>query len=173
MFPTAVAGDDDRAAISFIGTRTAGNYQDIDNFDGTWQLYTAYTYDGGASWVTVNDTGSDPVQRGSICTGGTTCGDDRNLLDFIGSTIDNHGRVEVAFADGCTGECVTGGTNNRDAYATIARQTAGLTLYSAFDPQPNLQIRNVRARENAERRPDRDRLARQRGRRGRVEGRAR
>jgi len=143
VFPTAVAGDDNRAAISFLGTTTAGNYQDTANFHGVWHLYTAFTYDGGASWVTVDDTPNDPVQRGSICTGGTTCGNDRNLLDFIGSTIDNHGRVEVAYADGCTGACVTGTTNNFDAYATIARQSAGLTLYGTYDPAANLTISSL------------------------------
>jgi hypothetical protein len=143
VFPTAVAGDDNRAAISFIGTTTPGNYQDTANFHGVWHLYTAFTYDGGASWVTVDDTPTDPVQRGSICTAGTTCGSDRNLLDFIGSTIDNHGRVEVAFADGCTGACVTGTTNNFDALATISRQSSGLTLYSAYDPAANLTVSNL------------------------------
>ena len=134
VFPTAVAGDDDRAAVSFLGTTTAGNYQDSANFTGVWHLYTAFTYDGGQSWVTVDDTPSDPVQVGSICTAGTTCGNDRNLLDFIGSTIDSHGRVEVAYADGCTGACATGGANNHDAYASIARQYGGLTLLSTYDP---------------------------------------
>ena len=145
VFPTVVAGDDDRAAMSFLGTTTGGNYQDSANFTGVWHLYTAFTYDGGQSWVTVDDTPTDPVQVGSICTAGTTCGNDRNLLDFIGSTIDSQGRVEVAYADGCTGACVTGGANNHDAYATIARQSGGLTLYSAYDPLPNLTVTNVSA----------------------------
>lgn len=143
VFPTVVAGDDNRAAMSFLGTTTAGNYQDAANFNGVWHLYTAYTYDGGQSWVTVDDTPTDPVQIGSICTAGTTCGSDRNLLDFIGSTIDSHGRVEVAYADGCTGTCPTTGINNFDAYASIARQTGGLTLFSAYDPLPNLAVTNV------------------------------
>ncbi|MEP7020275.1 MAG: CARDB domain-containing protein [Pseudonocardiales bacterium] len=145
VFPTAVAGDDSRAAVSFLGTTTAGNYQDSANFTGVWHLYTAFTYDGGQSWVTIDDTPTDPVQIGSICTAGTTCGADRNLLDFIGSTIDSSGRVEVAYADGCTGTCTTGGANNHDAYATIARQYDGLTLFSANDPLPNLTITRVSA----------------------------
>jgi len=140
VFPTAVAGDDNRAAVSFIGTTTAGNYQDAANFHGIWHLYTAFTYDGGASWTTVDDTPTDPVQIGSICTGGTTCGNDRNLLDFIGSTIDKQGRVEVGYADGCTGSCVTSGVNNFDAYATIARQYAGATMFAANDPTANLTV---------------------------------
>ncbi|MDQ1740822.1 MAG: hypothetical protein QOE53_2474 [Pseudonocardiales bacterium] len=145
VFPTAVAGDDNRAAVSFIGTTTPGNYQDAANVHGVWHLYTAFTYDGGATWTTVDDTPTDPVQIGSICTGGTTCGNDRNLLDFIGSTIDKQGRVEVGYADGCTGSCPTSGVNNFDAYATIARQYAGLTLFSANDPAANLTVSNVSA----------------------------
>ncbi|MDQ1721157.1 MAG: hypothetical protein QOI26_891, partial [Pseudonocardiales bacterium] len=145
VFPTAVAGDDNRAAVSFIGTTTPGNYQDAANFHGVWHLYTAFSYDGGQSWVTVDDTPTDPVQIGSICTGGTTCGTDRNLLDFIGSTVDKQGRVEVGYADGCTGSCVTSGVNNFDAYATIARQYDGLTLFSAYDPLPNVALSNLSA----------------------------
>lgn len=134
VFPAMVAGDDDRAAFAYLGTPTGGNYQDTANFTGVWHLYVTTTYDGGKTWQTSDATPSDPVQRGSICTGGTTCGDDRNLLDFMDVTIDDHGRVLVGYADGCIGECVTGGANNHDAYATIARQSSGKTLYSTFDP---------------------------------------
>jgi hypothetical protein len=96
------------------------------------------TYDGGKSWVTVDSTPSDPVQRGSICTGGTTCGQDRNLLDFMDATVDKTGRVLVGYADGCTGACAAGGAENFDAYATIARQQTGNTLYAASDSLPDL-----------------------------------
>jgi len=135
VFPTVVAGDDDRAAFAYLGTPEPGNYQDTANFKGVWHLYVSTTYDGGKTWVTSDATPNDPVQRGSICTGGTTCGNDRNLLDFIDVTTDDHGRVEVGYADGCIGACVTDpAQNNHDAYATIARQSSGKTLFSAFDP---------------------------------------
>lgn len=133
VFPVVTAGDDNRAAFAFLGTTTGGNYQDTDNFTGVWHLYVATTYDGGQSWVTVDATPTDPVQKGSICTGGTTCGKDRNLLDFNDVTIDARGRVLVAYADGCTGACATGGAQNYDALATIARQASGNTLYGAYD----------------------------------------
>jgi hypothetical protein len=135
VFPAMVAGDDDRASLAYIGTPTGGNYQDSANFDGVWHVYVTTTYDGGQSWVTSDATPDDPVQRGSICTAGTTCANDRNLLDFIDVTIDDQGRVEVAYADGCIDVCVDDpAQNNHDAYATIARQSTGATLLSAFDP---------------------------------------
>src|SRR5256714_6175940 len=55
-FPEVVAGDDDRAAFAFLGTTTGGYYQDPDNFQGVWHLYVATTYDGGATWTTVDAT---------------------------------------------------------------------------------------------------------------------
>jgi len=133
VFPAVTAGDDDRAAFAFLGTTTGGNYQDTADFKGVWHLYVATTYDGGQSWVTVDATPTDPVQRGSICTSGTTCGQDRNLLDFIDVTLDAQGRVLAAYADGCTDACATGGAQNYDALASIARQATGNTLYGAYD----------------------------------------
>jgi len=143
VFPAMVAGDDDRAAFAWIGTPTAGDHQDIATFKGEWHLYVTTTYDGGATWHTTDATPNDPVQRGTICTAGTTCGSDRNLLDFIDMAIDKGGRIEVGYADGCIGACVTdpthtSGTGPGDAqakYATIARQSSGLPLFSAYDPR--------------------------------------
>jgi hypothetical protein len=134
QFPAVVAGDDDRASLAFLGTTTPGDDQAA-TFAGAWHLYVATTYDGGASWSTVDATPSDPVQRGCIWLGGgsNTC---RNLLDFMGSEIDQHGQVHVAYADGCTSTCVSGGANTHSALATIARQTAGTGLFAAYDPAP-------------------------------------
>lgn len=154
-FPAAVAGDAQRAAIAFLGTKTGGNSQETDVFKGVWQLYIASTYDGGKTWKTSNATGTDPVQRGSICTGGTTCGSDRNLLDFIDATIDSQGRVLVGFADGCTAACVTttapiaATAGYRDALATIARQSTGLRMYAAADPLPDLTVSALRTTKDA------------------------
>ncbi len=133
VFPAMVAGDANRAAFAFLGSTTGGNYQDADNFHGVWHLYVSTTYDGGVSWVTTDATPNDPVQKGSICTGGTTCGNDRNLLDFMDVTVDKQGRILVGYADGCTGACASGGAQNYDALATIARQSSGSTLYGAYD----------------------------------------
>lgn len=129
VFPAAVAGDGDRAAVAFHGTSTAGNFQGL-NFPGQWYLYVATTYDGGASWTVANVTPGDPTQGpGGICTGGTTCGNNRNLLDFMDLVVDHSGRLHVGYADGCIGACVTGGSNSFAARASIARQVGGTLLY--------------------------------------------
>jgi hypothetical protein len=145
VFPTMVAGDDNRAAFAFLGSTTGGNYQDAANFHGVWHVYVSTTVDGGRSWKTVDATPNDPVQKGSICTGGTTCGNDRNLLDFIDVTVDEQGRVLVGYADGCTGACATGGAQNFDALASIARQTGGPRLFASCDARPDLTVGPTRA----------------------------
>lgn len=132
-FPAMVAGDGNRAALAFLGTPTGGNAQDTANFTGVWHLYIAHTYDGGATWALVDATPTDPVQRGSICLGGTTCGNDRNLLDFIDATVDKQGRVLVGYADGCIGACVNAAPNSFTAIGSIARQATGKGLFAAFD----------------------------------------
>jgi hypothetical protein len=133
-FPAVVAGDGDRAAFAFLGTTAGGNATGDDPaFPAVWHLYVAHTTSSGASWVTADVTPTDPVQRGTICTAGTTCGTTRNLLDFMDVTVDDEGRVLVGYADGCVGTCAGGGTNTFAAEARIARQTGGKRLYAAFD----------------------------------------
>lgn len=145
-FPAMVAGDSDRAALAFLGTPTAGNYQDQATFQGVWHLYVAHTYDGGKSWVTTDATPNDPVQRGSIWLGGGSH-QDRNLLDFMGADVDKQGRVLVGYADGCIGSCVSSGPNSFSALASIARQSGGRGLFAAYD-QPDLTVTSVVAYYN-------------------------
>jgi len=145
VFPAAVAGDGNRAAVFFLGTTGPGDGAYSDDplaFDGVWYGYIATTYDGGKSWFSVNATANDPVQRGPVCTKGTTCGGSRNLLDFNDLAVDRQGRVLAAYADGCiTDECKQGVDLNSDGViqgrgadkkATIIRQSSGTGLFSAF-----------------------------------------
>jgi hypothetical protein len=142
VFPAVVAGDNDRAAFAFLGTPTVGGLTGP-RFAGIWHLYVATTYDGGATWSTVDATPNDPVQRGCIWLGGgaNIC---RNLLDFMDVQIDHEGRILVGYADGCAGgECVlapsTATGNSYTALAAIARQSGGRRLLAAFDP-PNAAV---------------------------------
>ena len=147
QFPEVIAGDDDRAAFAWLGTTAVGDDQHNgfvgpDGNPAVWHLYISTTYDGGATWSTVDATPNDPVQRGCVDLQGVSnktatdpdiCSQ-RNLLDFNDITLDRQGRVLVAFADGCTGGCVTDPTVlSTGATGTVMRQTTGKGLYAAFD----------------------------------------
>src|SRR5207244_1469232 len=136
VFPVMTAGDSGRAAFGFIGSTTGGNYQDEATYQGIWYFYVATTYDGGNTWTTVNATPGDPVQKGSICLLGLTCGDDRNLLDFNDMTIDREGRVLAAYADGCVAPTCSAanGYTGRASKAAMIRQAGGRRMFAAFDP---------------------------------------
>ena len=139
VFPQAVAGSAGRAACGFIGTNVAGSFQGTE-FNGNWYPFIATTYDEGRTWVTVNATPNDPVQRQKgVCLQGIDCGADtspRNLLDFNEITMDDKGRVLFGYDDGCVTPACIAGTKGNDgtAYMRIARQGGGKTLLAQFDP---------------------------------------
>jgi len=158
QFPEVVAGDDNRASYAFLGTTTPGDDQSA-AFTGVWHMYVATTYDGGATWTTIDATPTDPVQRGCVWNGGgsNAC---RNMLDFNDITIDKTGGIQIAYTDGCssvpsslpadpTRDCennpnaVTANKsappNDPTAYgrysavASILHQSCGNTLFAAYD----------------------------------------
>ena len=147
VFPEVVAGDGDRAAFGFLGTSEGnGSPDDINNFRGVWYYYIATTVDRGQTYTLVNANGNDPVQIGSVCTAGTTCGADRNLLDFADLQIDKEGRVLLAYADGCLPPGCDASTaakhdppynESRAALSSILRQSGGPRLLSAHDADAN------------------------------------
>ncbi|HEU0132225.1 MAG TPA: sialidase family protein [Mycobacteriales bacterium] len=130
-FPIAVAGDPDRAAVGFLGTTAEGDPRNEASFTGRWDLYISTTYDGGQTWHTVNVTPDSPVQVGSICTSGLTCGNDRNLLDFNDMVLDERGNVVAGLADGCVKATCT--SADREEHGLIVRQVSGTGLLKAFD----------------------------------------
>ena len=133
VFPVMVAGDDNRAAYGFLGTTTAGPIGDP-SFKGIWHLYIAHTYDGGKTWILVDVTPFDPVQKGSICLLGLGCDGGRNLLDFNDITVDAQGRVLLGYADGCVNCNNTFTTQSIESRGTVARQSGGRRLFARFDP---------------------------------------
>jgi hypothetical protein len=147
QFPEVIAGDDSRAAFAWLGTNAVGDDQHNgfvgpDGNPAVWHLYVSRTYDGGSTWTTVDTTPNDPVQRGCVDLQGTsnkTVTDDnicsqRNLLDFNDITVDKQGRVLVAYADGCTGSCVSDPTVlSTGKTGSVLRQSTGRGLYAAYD----------------------------------------
>ena len=149
VFPQTDAGDPGRIAITYLGSENGEmlNQSDIDGnpWDGnahyapnnaTYHLYITYSLnalDDEPIFHTYRVT-DDPVQRGSICLNSGDCrdigGSNRNLLDFNDLHIDREGRVYVAFADGCTGECTT----KEGASAEDSRDGRGAVYYLAAGP---------------------------------------
>lgn len=128
-FPVAVAGDGDRAVVAWLGSDEPGDGSQA-AFNGAWHLYASHTYDRGKTWKSYRIS-SNPIQVGAVCTSGTTCGSNRNLLDFNDMVIDNRGRVFIAFADGCTKKTCT--KQDRQDKASIARLVGGKGLLRKFD----------------------------------------
>lgn len=161
VFPAAVGGDNNRAAVFFLGTGStdpndptgtdgeptgAGASNGTqDDFKGTWYPYIGTTGDGGRSWSVVR--AGDAVQQGVVCTNGTTCpSGTRNLLDFNDLQVDRQGRPVAGYADGCvSARCLAVQPNSSSrtsndrigtraaSVATIIRQVSGPRLFSDFD----------------------------------------
>jgi len=141
VYPEVIAGDGGRATVAFVGSTTEGN-RNLDTYGkssdgstytgGTFDMYTSTTVDGGATWNTQDITPKDPVQRGQICTNGTTCSAGRNLLDFNDITVDKTGHAVIAYSDGCTATCVSSTKvtdNKQTADGVIGRQITGPLLF--------------------------------------------
>ena len=149
VFPQTDAGDPGRIAITYLGSEDTEmlNQSDIDGNpwngnahyapnNATYHLYITYSLnalDENPTFYTYRVT-DDPVQKGSICLNSGDCrdigGSNRNLLDFNDLHIDREGRVYVAFADGCTGDCAT----NPNATASDSRDGRGAVYYLATGP---------------------------------------
>ena len=162
VFPQTDAGDPGRIAITYLGSENSEmlNQSDIDNnaWDGnahyapnnaTYHLYITFSInalDENPTFHTYRVT-EDPVQIGSICLNSGDCrdigGSNRNLLDFNDLHIDREGRVYVAFADGCTGECATNenssAEDSRDGRGSVYYLSSGPSLFESFgDLEPLL-----------------------------------
>ncbi len=152
-FADVQVGDDDRAAITFIGLE-GGPGADLEFLQSNqiyqcderqaelvWNYYAAFTYDAGATW-SVHKLTNDPIQVGGVydvvVSGSSNC---RNLLDFNDMDIDSMGRVHIGWADGCVGECADtaepGSNGYRQRVGKVLRQTEGQGLFAAFDTAGN------------------------------------
>ena len=149
VFPQVDAGDPGRIAITYLGSENASelNQSDIDGnpWDGnahyansnvSYYLYITYSLnalDENPVFHTVRAS-ADPVQVGSICLNSGDCrdigGSNRNLLDFNDLHIDLEGRVYIAFADGCFGDCAI----NENPQPEDSRSRRGIMCYLSSGP---------------------------------------
>ena len=149
VFPQTDAGAPGHIAVTYLGSENSEMLNESDLDGNPWNgnahyapntaayhLYITYSLnalDEEPVFHTYRVT-EDPVQVGSICLNSGDCrdigGSNRNLLDFNDLHIDREGRVYVAFADGCTGECAM--KDNRTAEAS--RDGRGSVYYLASGP---------------------------------------
>ena len=153
-FPQIDAGDPGRIAITYLGSENASELlqPDLDGepWDGnahyansnvSYYLYVTYSLnalDENPVFHTIRAS-ADPVQVGSICLNSGDCrdigGSNRNLLDFNDLHIDKEGRVYIAFADGCTGDCATKENpqpeDSRDRRGIMCYLGSGPSLYES------------------------------------------
>lgn len=155
-FPHIDAGDPGRIAVAYLASEDSEllGTPDIDGDDwggnphyapDTTEYHMFVTFslnalDEEPMFTTVRIT-EDPVQVGSICISSGDCrdigGSNRNLLDFNDLHIDGEGRVFIAYADGCTGDCATSeertASMSRTAWGTAAVLVEGPSLYERDD----------------------------------------
>jgi hypothetical protein len=129
-FVSAVAGDDDRAAVLFLGSATDGD-SNGDAFRGAWSVYVSVTYDGGRTWRTVDALPGRLVHRGGICLGGLAgcSATSRVLLDFADLALDRAGRLVGVVAVSCPDpRCRTVVADDGRTTPLVVRQRAGTPL---------------------------------------------
>ncbi|HEV8359242.1 MAG TPA: sialidase family protein [Candidatus Thermoplasmatota archaeon] len=135
----AVAGDAGKLAIAYRGTADTANGANGGDGWAAWHMYATFIEDALAeqprvTTAMVNDL-ADPVQRGSICTGGTGCvGGNRNLLDFIDADVTPDGRLVITFADGCDRTCDTPADSRTRGMGPVAILEQGPRLFADGAP---------------------------------------
>ncbi len=141
--PSIVAGDGGKVAFVFAGTDDyPRGYQTHDVADEEfwpdeleWGGFVTWTVDDGATWTTVEATGTDLLMRRDVCDIDARC---RYQVDFIGSTVTPDGRVFGALIDGCLEECTNDpeyGNDVRDRGVGVAVTIPGLDLCEATCPR--------------------------------------
>jgi hypothetical protein len=155
-FPQIDAGDPGRIAVTYLGSENSSVLGETDLDGNPWNgnghlapanvsyyLYVTFSLnalDENPVFHTKRIS-QDPVQIGAICLNSGDCrdigGSNRNLLDFNDLTIDLQGRVYIAFADGCTGECATKENpqpeDSRSRRGSVYYLSSGPSLYEEIE----------------------------------------
>ena len=138
-FPTIVAGEPGRVAITFPGTTAdaqGGDGQREEDGTRPWSQYVIVStnaLDAQPLFLSnVANPPDDPIHRGA-CTG--RCGGPLDFLDIQLSPYD--GAFWVAAVDGCTGDCVRNPeapADDNQGYAI--KQESGPRLVGPLEPTP-------------------------------------
>ncbi len=139
--PSIVAGDGGKVAFIFVGTDDYPNgygsdIEDYENEDLEWGGFATWSEDNGATWTTVEATGTDPLMRGPVCGIHDRC---QYQVDFLGSTITPDGRIFGALIDACLELCNEDPESGNDVRTTtgdaVVITVAGVDLCAETCPR--------------------------------------
>jgi hypothetical protein len=91
-----VAAQGSKIAISLYHTTTSGISDNVPESAQWFESYLEST-DGGSTFSALETVDPTVVKSGPICTEGTGCSGDRELLDFQSDTIDNAGKANLVW----------------------------------------------------------------------------
>jgi hypothetical protein len=139
IFPDVVAGSPGKAAIAYYGTSAPGpTPDDVQPGQGGWYPYVSTTDNALCQWdATPCDSPTfhqsviahQANQDDDICTMGTSCTGNRNLLDYFDISMDPDGHLGFVWSD----------TRNATLlpFVKVARQTSGPSLLTG---KPDAQV---------------------------------
>jgi hypothetical protein len=130
LFPTIVAGALGELWISYLATDEVDVHPNAAPESTEWYLYASHL--SGANTATPNITtylvDPHPAHVGRVSTEGFTpqgqagADDDRNLLEFIDSALDQaNGRLWIAYTDGCPADRCTKKSQSNAQDVKVAR----------------------------------------------------
>jgi hypothetical protein len=108
-------------AVSLYHSDTSGTSQSVPDSAQWFETYMEST-DGGATFSAPQAVDPTPVKSGPICTEGTGCSGDRELLDFQSVALDNSNLADVAYTRSIDGNS---NTELRFAHETGSATTTG------------------------------------------------
>ena len=91
-----VAAQGSKVAISLYHTTASGTSGSVPESAQWFESYLEST-DGGSTFSSLETVDPTVVKSGPICTEGTGCNGDRELLDFQSDTIDNAGKANLTW----------------------------------------------------------------------------
>jgi hypothetical protein len=89
-----VAAQGSKVSISLYHTTASGIADSVPESAQWFETYLE-SVDGGATFSALETVDPTVVKSGPICTSGTGCSGDRELLDFQSDTIDNAGKANL------------------------------------------------------------------------------
>ena len=95
-----------KVAVSLYHTMAKGTPGTVPESAQWFEAYREST-DGGATFSPLQSVDPTPVKTGPICTEGTGCSGDRELLDFQSDTLDGAGRADLAYTRSIDGQTNT------------------------------------------------------------------